>query len=78
LSSIEEPARGTQAYCTACNTYFRNAKGAMKHILANDRHAVHYVDALDPKSREANIVLGLPEKVLQMIYNEQLKASKKG
>lgn len=49
----------------------------MEHVLANEKHPVHYIDALNPNSREARMVLGLPDKVLQMIYNEQLKATKK-
>lgn len=72
----EEPAVGTQAYCLTCNTFFRNRKGAMEHILSTYEHKVLYVDALDPKSREAALSHGLPASELKKIQDLQYAATK--
>lgn len=48
----------------------------MKHIEDHLNHTVHYVDATDPKSREAHLSRGLPQAAIDFIYKEQMKTTK--
>jgi hypothetical protein len=65
----------TQAYCINCKKIF-NAKDGFQHVLTTYDHRVHFIDATDPKSREAHLSMGLAATTIAMIEKEQTKTSK--
>ena len=65
----------THAYCVGCKKVF-NAKDGFAHVLTTHEHRVHFIDATDPKSREAHASMGLSPAILTFIEKEQNKMAK--